>query len=77
MRGEAARALAHSDSPNSRKVLRDLLMDRTASVREAAEQVLRAFADGPDENAASPPVGGGTLPLSVPSTTEPIAEPSP
>jgi HEAT repeat protein len=44
LRTEVLRALAHSDSPNTRSAIRALLRDPKAVVQEAAEQVLQGFA---------------------------------
>ena len=50
LRAEAAQALKYCDSPATRQALRELLLDRSPSVQEAAEQTLQSFAE-----AASPP----------------------
>lgn len=44
LRTEAARTLAYTDSPLAEQALRDALLDRSAAVREAAEQSLHALA---------------------------------
>ncbi len=45
IRAEAARAAAQCDSHATRVALRDLLLDRSPSVQEAAEQTLQSFAE--------------------------------
>jgi hypothetical protein len=45
MRAEAARALGDSDTTNSRSALRKSLLDRSPTVREAAERTLQSFVD--------------------------------
>ncbi len=44
IRSAAADALVHSPSVASRNALRDVILDRSQTVREAAEQTLQAFA---------------------------------
>ena len=53
VRAEAARALAGCNSPLAQQALREVLMDRSATVREAAEQSLRRLTTAEQETAAA------------------------
>ena len=46
LRSEAARAMRSCDTPAARHALRELLLDRSPSVQEAAENTLQSFAEG-------------------------------
>ena len=69
IRAAVADALVQSPSVASRNALRDAILDRSQSVRDAAEHTLQAFA----ECDVLPPSVPGPLPLELPSielTTE-------
>jgi hypothetical protein len=64
VRAAAAEALVQSPSVASRNALRDAILDRSQSVRDAAEHTLQVFA----ECTVLPPSVLGPLPLELPST---------
>jgi hypothetical protein len=54
LRAEAARALAHGDTPAARQALRECLLDRSPAVQEAAERTLQSFAEASTPAPLSP-----------------------
>ena len=49
VRSEALRALGDNPSPQAKRAVRELLLDRSAVLNDAAGHLLQAFAEGPSE----------------------------